>query len=448
MAVPHSELQSLTPTSIIELFQLELNSLQHGINYIYYFHAGTSLKSNGSVYWANNEYTPMPIQADGFEYSGTGQLPRPKIRIANLNGMVSSILSALPNGLEGAKITRIRTFARYIDNNNFPGDTNPYGAPDSSMKMPDEVFYVDRMISETRDLIEFELVAVFDLMGVRSPKRQCLPNMCQWVYKSAECSYSPAASITGIYNMRFVNNRYTMSGSNITITSAGHGYVSGDKAWFSFPVASGVYTWSGGTITITSSGHGFADNDRAYFDFLSGTNIDNYYVISGVTANTFQISPGSTASGLSGIVDIKGDAATGFYSVASASGNTFTISGATVGSGITNGAVNAYLAKIVASGHGLSVGKIVHLDFNGGGIEDGGYTVNAAFGDTFCVATKSGTTASGTVFVSQFYDENDNPVAASGSDVCGKRLSSCQARFGKNNTLPFGGFPGIGAYKA
>ncbi|MCL1909215.1 MAG: phage minor tail protein L [Holophagaceae bacterium] len=29
-------------------------------------------------------------------------------------------------------------------------------------------------------------------------------------------------------------------------------------------------------------------------------------------------------------------------------------------------------------------------------------------------------------------------------DRCGRRLSSCEARFGKGNELPFGGFPGVG----
>ena len=309
MTVPHSELQSLTPTSIIELFQLELNALQHGINTIYYFHAGTSLKNNGSVYWAANEYMAFPIEAEGFEYSGTGQLPRPKIRVANLSGTITSLILSLPNGIEGAKITRIRTFARYIDNNNFPGDTNPYGAPDSSMKMPDEVYYVDRLVTETRDLIELELVAVFDLMGVRAPKRQCIPNMCQWVYKGAECTYSPKTSFTGTYNR------------------------------------------AGTTVTVT------------------------------------------------------------------------------------------------ASGHGLSNGENIYLDFTTGGVLDGGYTVASASGATFQITTTASGTTSGNVTGSQYYTENDVPTTASGSDVCGKKLSSCRARFGQTNQLPFGSFPGIGAYK-
>jgi len=38
--------------------------------------------------------------------------------------------------------------------------------------------------------VEFELAAAFDLANVSAPKRQCIANICQWVYKSTECSYS------------------------------------------------------------------------------------------------------------------------------------------------------------------------------------------------------------------------------------------------------------------
>jgi phage-related protein len=38
-----------------------------------------------------------------------------------------ALILSLPNGIEGAKVTRIRTLARYIDGVNFPGGTNPLG---------------------------------------------------------------------------------------------------------------------------------------------------------------------------------------------------------------------------------------------------------------------------------------------------------------------------------
>lgn len=43
-----------------------------------------------------------------------------------------------------------------------------------------------------------------------------------------------------------------------------------------------------------------------------------------------------------------------------------------------------------------------------------------------------------------YFDVNDVSVATLGLDVCGKRLSSCKARFGSTSQLPFGGFPSSG----
>ena len=184
-----AEIQKSAPSAVIELFEIQLNTLQHGVNDTYRFHAGCNLNANGEVVWAGNAYTRFPVEADGFEYSGNGQLPRPKVRVSNIMGTITALLLSLPSGLEGAKFTRIRTLARYIDAVNFPGSTNPYGTPDPTAEFPREIFYVDRKVVETRDVVEFELAAAFDLAGIRAPKRQCISNICQWTYKSVECGY-------------------------------------------------------------------------------------------------------------------------------------------------------------------------------------------------------------------------------------------------------------------
>jgi len=170
---------------------LQLNTAQHGTNDLYRFHAGTSLNNNGSVFWGGNEYIPFPIEADGFDYSGNGQLPRPKIRVSNILSTITALLLTLPDGLEGAKVTRIRTLARYIDAVNFPGGVSPY-SPDPTAEFPREIYTIDRKTVENRDVVEFELAAAFDLAGVSAPKRQCIANICQWVYKSTECGYTGA----------------------------------------------------------------------------------------------------------------------------------------------------------------------------------------------------------------------------------------------------------------
>ena len=194
MTVPVSDLQQIAPSSIIELFVLELNVAMHGVNETYRFHAGTNATgANGDVVWAGNSYMAFPIEAEGFEYSGNGQLPRPKIRVSNILGTITALLLSLPNGLGGAKVTRIRTLARYLDAVNFPGGVNPYGTPDPTAELPREVYFIDRKSAETRDVVEFEMCAAFDLIGVRGPKRQCIANICQWKYRSTECGYTATA---------------------------------------------------------------------------------------------------------------------------------------------------------------------------------------------------------------------------------------------------------------
>jgi len=197
MAVPTSELQKINPSSIIELFELELFANIHGAAFTYRFHAGTNaLTTNGNIVWATNTYSALPIEVEGFEYNAeSGSLPRPTIRVANLLGSITAILlsvnqTTLGNDLTGAKLTRIRTLVRYIDGANFTGGTNPYGTPDTSAKLPDEIYYIARKVAENRDVVEFEAAASFDLAGVRAPKRQCSANLCPWIYKGSECGYA------------------------------------------------------------------------------------------------------------------------------------------------------------------------------------------------------------------------------------------------------------------
>ena len=38
--------------------------------------------------------------------------------------------------------------------------------------------------------VAFELSSKFDLPGVMLPKRQLIANVCQWGYRSSECSYT------------------------------------------------------------------------------------------------------------------------------------------------------------------------------------------------------------------------------------------------------------------
>ena len=180
-----SEIQKINPSAIIELFKLEL---KEGLNYqtgnpsgvetVFRFHGGSNLDANGEIVWNSESYLRFPVEAAGFAYQ-KGQLPRPTITISNMGSpSISSILLlanafTVGNDLTGAKVTRIRTMAKFLDAANFSGATNPFGTPDPDAEFPREIYYIDRKSSENRAVVQFELAAVFDLAGIRAPKRQC-----------------------------------------------------------------------------------------------------------------------------------------------------------------------------------------------------------------------------------------------------------------------------------
>lgn len=177
-----SEIQKLAPSAVIELFVLDTTGLGGDV---YRFHAGT----NGlltPVVWQGNTYQPFPIQATGFDFSGKGQLPRPKLLAANVTGIVTALALQFQD-LVGAKVTRKRTMAKYLDAANFPSG-NP--TADATAEFADDVFYIDRKAGENKDYVEFELAASIDVYGVQVPRRLIVQNMCPWKYRGSECGYT------------------------------------------------------------------------------------------------------------------------------------------------------------------------------------------------------------------------------------------------------------------
>ena len=169
-----SDLQSINPSAVIELFTLQLDNALHGANTIYRFHAGSSLNANGQIIWDSNSYLRFPVEANGFSFQ-KGQLPRPKLIISNATGLISAILlnvneTTAGNDLTGATVTRITTLAKFIDAANFANGQN--ATADPTAEFPREIYGIDRKASENRNVVEFELAAPTDLAGVRIPGRQ------------------------------------------------------------------------------------------------------------------------------------------------------------------------------------------------------------------------------------------------------------------------------------
>ena len=134
------------------------------------------MNANGDVVWAGNSYLRFPIECNGFEFGSTGTLPRPTIAVSNIFGTITTIMqdintTTVGNDLNGAKFTRIRTLARFLDAVNFTGNTNPYGTPDPSAEFPQEIYFLDRKVSENRNVVTWEAQSALDLINVKLPGR-------------------------------------------------------------------------------------------------------------------------------------------------------------------------------------------------------------------------------------------------------------------------------------
>jgi len=145
---------------------------------VYLFHSGNNMKDSNNLVWQSNTYTKFPVKADGFKYTGKGKLPRPTLSFSNLLGTITAILQLTNqttpfSDLAGAKVTRRRTLARFLDEVNFPSNVNPYkvGTVDPTAELPREVYFIERKTVENRDIVQFEMVGSFDLFGVVAPKK-------------------------------------------------------------------------------------------------------------------------------------------------------------------------------------------------------------------------------------------------------------------------------------
>ena len=189
MAIPFSELNKINPSSIIELFELELTVGLHipagnpnNLDTVFRFHAGANLNNFGQIKFNNNLYQRVAVQIEGFEDTGKGTVPRPTLTFSNLGGItkdgtvmtMSDFLAIVNlttpgNDLLDAKVTRLMPLASALDNDNFVGN-NPFGTP-STDRLQDRIYFIDRKSVENRQVVQFELVSVLDMQNKRIPAR-------------------------------------------------------------------------------------------------------------------------------------------------------------------------------------------------------------------------------------------------------------------------------------
>ena len=183
--------QSLSPGDIVVLFDLDTAPI--GGTDIWHLCAGT-LAGGALPQWKGHTYTPYPIEASGFEWAGRGALPKPKLLVSNVAGLLLPAVIQYKD-LVGARLTRWKTFVKYLDGL-ASADPNAHFIPD--------VYYIDRKSQQTKDMIEFELAASLDQQGVMIPRRQFIRDTCSETYRrwtgsafvAGTCPYAGTAKFT------------------------------------------------------------------------------------------------------------------------------------------------------------------------------------------------------------------------------------------------------------
>ncbi len=198
----NTEAFELTPTALVTLYEIDVSDLRYDNDSfnpdeepVFRFHNNIKLYSN-EIKWKGQIYYPAPISAQGFEYSSNSTLPTPKISIAvpdeNINDLVRLKKTLKDLGdLAGAKLTRIRTHAMFLDADNWVniGGTPAGFTPDPNAQFEPDIYFFSRKSADNKNYLEFELTSFIDLDGLKLPNRLLLSQRCTARYRGEGCLY-------------------------------------------------------------------------------------------------------------------------------------------------------------------------------------------------------------------------------------------------------------------
>ena len=185
----------LEPTALLEFYTLYYD-YQNDRSKVLFFHGSTNNKISEPIVYAEQEYLPISVEANGFEVLGDQKLPRPTIKFGNFGLFFSSMLRKY-NNMSNAKLVRVRTFAKFLDDVNFPNNKNPFGSANPNAKIENDQYFINRKMVENRAFVEFELVSSLELENINVPSRTVNARYCSWVYRGLGCRYGYNSQITG-----------------------------------------------------------------------------------------------------------------------------------------------------------------------------------------------------------------------------------------------------------
>lgn len=203
----NKQLISLTPDTIVELFEIDFSSIQSNFDFLkesYGVNIGAEpiyrfcpmINGTNPIVWQGNSYQPLPVKMEGFEHKLEGKMPRPKLTISNPEGIFSKIVYSNENFIN-CKVKRKRTFVRFLDDENFQNKNlndkyvnSFFGEADYDAHLPDDYYFINKKLIEDKNEISFELVSPLEVENAWVPARKILSNYCNWTYRcEIGCNY-------------------------------------------------------------------------------------------------------------------------------------------------------------------------------------------------------------------------------------------------------------------
>lgn len=180
--------QSLEPGDLVQLYIIDLSPI--GVNEQWPF------CPTGNCTFRGISFVKADVEAEGFEWSGQGTAPQPRLRMTNATRLISAELTAHED-LIGARLTRFRTYKQFLDDGASP---NP-----DAMFSPDHYVF-EQLSGENKFQVEWVLSAAMDQQGRMIPGRVIVRDFCLWRYRiwnpttgafddsKAQCPYKGTAS--------------------------------------------------------------------------------------------------------------------------------------------------------------------------------------------------------------------------------------------------------------
>lgn len=412
-------LQQLDTGALIELFSI--STVPIGGTDVFRFHSGTN-KLNGDVVWQGVTYTMFPIQADGFEKSIKGTLPRPRLLVANVSGLITPILTAYDD-LVGASVTRKVTFARYLDAVNFKPIRNKFTNSDrisgsSFIRHPVELTVVDSGLPGPQgDLVADEMIEGTLSSGWYASRSSDFTSgllytlSCYWKAGQGSTRFPQLAFTSAAFGSGLVAS-FNLDTGEVSVNS---GSITAsmeklDEGWWRCSARSIA------TITAASSSVQFrmSKSMSTYAPTYTGDGVSSLYCWGA------QLEVG-------GLSD--------YQSVGAVSSPNPTAD------------PTQYLPdEVYFVEKKVNQNKVVvefelssALDLNGLQLPSRDILANVC-GSEYRSA-ECGYTGT------NYFDVNNSPVGSLALDVCSQSVAGCKCRFAASGVIPFGGFPAARVYK-